>query len=68
MEDNRRIVLIDMCFNLGINGLLEFSNMLKAVEAKRWDEAAFEIENSLAAHQDIDRYQQLAYIMKTGEL
>lgn len=68
LDANRQIVLVDMCFNLGINGLLKFTNMLQAVESKEWEKASSEILNSEAAHQNISRYEQLAYIMKTGEL
>jgi len=68
LSDNRQIVLVDMCFNLGVNGLLEFHKMLDAIEARDWEKAAFEILNSKAAHQDVNRYEQLAYIMKTGNL
>ena len=68
LDYSRQIVLVDMCFNLGVNGLLEFSQMLSAIEMKDWNKAADEILNSKAAHQDVNRYEQLAYIMKTGEL
>lgn len=68
LDDNRKIVLIDMCFNLGVNGFLEFKEMLAACDTGNWDEASKQIENSKAAEQDVNRYQSLAYIMKTGEL
>lgn len=68
LDDNRKIVLVDMCFNLGVNGFLEFREMLLAVEKGDFDTASNEILRSKAAIQARDRYEQLAYIMKTGEL
>lgn len=68
LDDNRKIVLVDMCFNLGLHGFLGFKEMLKAVEDKDYSKAADEILNSKAAHQCRERYNQLAYIMRTGEL
>lgn len=68
LDDIRRIVLVDMCFNLGINGLLKFSGMFAAIKNSEWDLASKEILDSEAARQCPDRYQQLAYIMRTGEL
>lgn len=68
LDGNRQIVLVNMCFNLGINGFLEFSEMLEAVKLKEWERASEEILNSKAATQNMNRYEQLAYIMKTGEL
>ena len=68
LDDNRKIVLIDMCFNLGINGFLVFKSMLDALERNDFGKAADEILSSKAAEQCGERYQQLAYIMRTGEI
>src|SRR5688572_27035936 len=40
LDPVRQAVLVDMTFNLGINGLLGFKNTLAAVESKQWDKAA----------------------------
>jgi lysozyme len=68
LDDNRQIVLVDMCFNLGFNGLLNFRDMLDAIERGDFERASQEILDSKAANQARDRYDQLAYIMRTGEL
>lgn len=68
LDDIRKIVLIDMCFNLGIRGFLEFNRLLEAITRNDWEEAAKEILDSKAATQCPERYKQLAYIMKSGEL
>ena len=68
LSENRQIVLIDMCFNLGLNGLLNFKNMINALEQHDYNAAADEILNSKAALQTGERYHILANIMRTGEL
>jgi lysozyme len=68
LSDNRKIVLIDICFNVGVNGLLNFKDMLSALEASDFEKAADEILNSKAAQQSPERYQQLALIMRTDQL
>ncbi len=40
LDEVRQRALCNMCFNLGIAGLLRFKKMLKALETKNWDEAA----------------------------
>lgn len=66
LDDARKTVLIDMCFNLGINGLLQFKNMINAIRLKDWNRAALSIIQSKAHSQNPNRYQRLATIMKTG--
>jgi lysozyme len=68
LDDNRQVVLVNMCFNLGINGFLAFRGMLSCLEKRDFEGAAAEILQSKAAEQCPDRYRQLANIMKTGEL
>lgn len=68
IDDIRQIVLVDICFNVGINGLLKFKNMLGFLEKKDWENAANEILNSNAAKENVNRYKQLASIMLTGEI
>lgn len=68
LEDVRKIVLINMCFNLGFNGLLEFHKMLEHLKNGDYESASLEILQSKAASQCPYRYQRLAHIMKTGEL
>src|ERR1700689_3447007 len=46
LDDNRKIVLVDMCFNLGINGFFGFEKMLDAIRFKDYEKAAQEILNS----------------------
>lgn len=66
LPEPRQIVLINMCFNLGVQGLLEFKDMLECVQRGDWNGAADGIMASKAAEQLPERYHRLAYIMKTG--
>ena len=68
LSDVRKIVLIDICFNVGVNGLLNFKDMLAALEINDFEKAADEILNSKAAEQCPERYHQLANIMRTDEI
>ena len=68
LNDNRQIALIDMCFNLGVQGFLAFKNMILALEAHDYERAAQEMINSKWAEQVGDRATQLAQIIKTGSI
>jgi lysozyme len=63
----RQGVLISMAFQMGINGLLNFKNTLKMVEAGNYDGAATGMLNSLWAKQTPGRAQRMAKQMRTGE-
>lgn len=47
----RQRVLIDMAFNLGIDGLLGFHHFLEACRTKNWRRAVFEMQHSRWAFQ-----------------
>ena len=60
-------VLVNMAFNMGLDGLEEFHMMLAAAQRGEWDAAAAQMLNSLWATQVGDRATQLAQQMRTGE-
>ena len=68
LDEVRKIVLIDMCFNLGINGLLGFVNMLLAIEKHDYKQAAVEMLASEWAKQVKGRARQLANMMMSGKI
>lgn len=68
MDDARRNVLLNMCFNLGIGRLLGFKKTLALMQAKRYDAAATEMLNSTWADQVGMRAARLARVMRTGVL
>ena len=66
LDDKRQYVLISMCFNLGISGLMKFKKMLLALEHKNYELAAQEMKNSLWHSQVKSRALKLENIMRTG--
>lgn len=62
----RRIALSSMCFQLGLYGLSKFKNMLAAMEAEDWDEAATQALDSLWARQTPGRAGRLAKKIREG--
>jgi len=67
LDPVRQRVMVNMAFNLGINGLLTFVNTLAFIEAGSWDQAASGMLNSKWARQVGARAQRLAQMMRTGE-
>lgn len=65
LDDQRREVLVQMCFQLGIMGLLRFMNFIDYLKQGDYDKAADEMLNSKWAKQDSpERAQRLADIMR----
>jgi lysozyme len=62
----RQRVLINMTFNMGIGGLLQFNNTLTRIKAGDWDGAAKGMMASLWARQVGPRATRLAEMMRTG--
>ena len=55
-----------MAFNLGIDGLSQFRQMLVAIADRDYDTAAREMEDSEAARQAPARYARLSAAMSSG--
>lgn len=68
LSENRQLALIDMCFNIGVQGLLNFTQMNLALEAGDYVRAAQEMLDSKWAQQVPQRVSVLAEIIRTGEL
>jgi len=68
LSDARKSVLIDMAYNLGIAGLLQFKNMLYAMSEKKFGTAADEMLQSTWAAQVKTRATRLAEMMRTGAM
>ena len=65
LSDNVQEVLVDMCFNMGIGGLLGFKNMLTAIAKGDFEEAKRELLNSNYAKQLPGRSKRNAELLKT---
>jgi len=67
LSETRRAVLINMAFQMGINGLLQFKRALGSIEDGQYGEAAMEMLDSTWAKQTPARAARLAKQMETGE-
>ena len=67
LDPARRAVLIDMGFNLGVPGLLAFTDTLAAVKAGRFGDASQSMLRSRWAGQVGRRAATLSRMMRTGE-
>lgn len=67
LDPIRQKVIIDMAFNMGINGLLKFKKMILAIERRDFVKAADEMLDSLWAEQVGVRAKRLAEMMRNGE-
>lgn len=66
LSDARQRVILNMCFNLGIKGLLGFKNTLAMVKSGDYAGAAIGMLNSKWAKQVGDRAVRLSKMMKEG--
>lgn len=66
LDPIRQSVILDVSFNVGVEGLLHFPNMIMALTRKDWLGAEQELLNSEVAHELVERYDALANILLTG--
>jgi len=67
LDDVRQDVLLNMCFNLGITGLLKFKNMIASLECGNYIQASKDMLDSLWAEQVGERALRLSITMRKGE-
>lgn len=67
LDTVRQSVLVNMAFNLGLQGLLTFQSTLKAIQQGRYSAASDAMIDSTWAHQVGARAVELAAQMKTGQ-
>lgn len=68
INEARQSVLLNMAYNLGVNGLLKFSKTLGFIRNHDFARAAQEMLDSSWARQVHGRASELALIMRTGAL
>lgn len=66
LNDERKAVVAEMVFNLGLVGVKKFKNMSAALEAGNFDQAAVEMMDSKWAAQVGNRAVRLANRMRLG--
>jgi lysozyme len=65
-NDTRKSALLNMAYNMGISGLLQFKDMIAAITAQNWAEAKAQCLNSSAARLLPTRYGRIADLLLTG--
>ncbi len=66
LDNERQYALLDMAFNLGIGGLLQFKNMLYALKLGKFNLASQECLNSKYAKETKTRAKRIANLIRTG--
>lgn len=65
-SDRRQQAIANMTFNLGIGGVMKFTDMLANMKAGHWDLAALDAVDSKWAKQVGDRAVRIAAMLKEG--
>ena len=66
LSETRQRALVNMTFNLGLPGLLKFTDMLAALAAHDYERAAAEALDSRWARQVGERAERIATMIKEG--
>lgn len=66
LTQNRKIVVLSMIFNLGLDGFRSFKRMIAAIEDENWTLASAEALDSTWRHQVGQRALDLAEMMEAG--
>lgn len=66
LNDARQRALCNMCFNLGIGGLIKFDTFLSLLQQGKYPEAADDLLNTAAAREAVARYQRLSLQIRNG--
>ena len=67
-EPHIKLVFIDMSYQMGVKGMLKFSNMIDAIERLDYETAANELLDSKYARQTPARAKRNADIIRSGEV
>lgn len=67
LNSERKAVLVNMAYNLGVSGLLSFKKMLDAIAKNDYSTAADEMKDSKWYFQVGNRAKRLESIMRNGE-
>ncbi len=68
LTEVRQLVILDMAFNMGVNGLWTFVNTLEHIRLGHYDLAAAGMRDSKWYTQVGNRAERLAYMMQKGEM
>lgn len=68
MNRSRQMAMENMSFQMGVAGLAQFKNTLKAMEEERWKDAYRGLQDSLWARQTPGRSQRVSKVVLSGNL
>ncbi|UYM28777.1 lysozyme R [Serratia phage vB_SspM_LC53] len=66
LDGVRRAALINMVFQMGVAGVAGFTNSMRLLKEKRWDEAAVNLAKSRWYNQTTNRAKRVISTFKTG--
>ncbi len=66
LDEVRRCALINMVFQMGVAGVAGFTNSLRMLKEKRWDDAAVNLAKSRWYNQTPNRAKRVIATFKTG--
>lgn len=66
LDNERQYALLDMCFQMGYNGLSKFQNMLYCMKLKDYRSASYHCLDSSYAVQTPKRAKRIARLIKEG--
>ncbi len=68
LDYSRQAIMVSMAYQMGVEGLLCFSNMIRALEANEYPQAAVEALDSRWYRQTPERAQRHAMVIDTGDI
>lgn len=67
LDEVRQAAILDMAYNLGVDGVLGFERMWERISDQDWPGASYEVLHSEWARQVPARAAEIAHIILTGE-
>lgn len=67
LNESRKDVLRNMCFNIGVNKLIQFKKMIEALQSNDFEKASIEMLDSKWSIEVKERALRLSQIMRSGE-
>ena len=68
LDSIRKMAVLNMCYQMGVEGVAGFTNMWRYLEKQDYDNAAREAALSTWARQTPSRAKRIAAVIKTGTL
>ena len=68
LNTDRKCAILNMCYQLGVNGCIEFSNMWAALGAGDYETAAQEAQDSQWYKQTPSRAKRVSDVIRTGNM